>query len=205
MQEGIVSLQKMPRMWRVWEIQVQVSSVLWRRLDTPGHDVCRLEKSDAGWKLEGVAVFLHEEGPASLRYRIACDLTWRTINGAVHGYLGERPVAIRVNHASDDQWTFNGAPVAGFEHLIDLDFSFTPSSNFFQLQRLDFKVGEGRDMDVVWLDPAAGILQKLPQRYERRSETKYIYEAPTVPYAAEIEIRPDGFIRRYPDLWEAEG
>jgi len=59
MQEGIVSLQKMPRMWRVWEIQVQVSSVLWRRLDTPGHDVCRLEKSDAGWKLEGVAVFLH--------------------------------------------------------------------------------------------------------------------------------------------------
>lgn len=185
-------------------IQPQVSSVLWRRLDTPGHDFCRLEKSDSGWKLEGVAAFLHEDAPACLRYRIACDRTWKTIDGAVHGYLAERAIAIRVNRASDGQWTLNDAPLAGFEELADLDFSFTPSSNFFQLQRLDLKAGEGRDMTAVWLDPAVGTLQQLPQRYERRSETQYFYEAPTVPYSAELEIRPDGFIRRYPGLWEAE-
>ena len=183
---------------------MQASSVLWRRLDTPGHDLCRLEKYGDGWILEGVAAFLHEDGPATLTYRIACDRTWRTIHGAVHGYLGERTVRIRINRTSDGQWTFNEAPVAGFEHLVDLDFSFTPASNLFHLQRLDLQAGEGRDLSAAWLDPAADVLQILPQRYERRSETKYLYEAPTVPYAAEIEIRPDGFVRRYPGLWEAE-
>lgn len=183
---------------------MQISSVLWRRLDTPGHDVCRLKKSDAGWILEGVAIFLHEDGPANLTYRMACDRTWRTINGAVHGHLGERAVQIDINRASDGQWTLNEKLQAGFDHLADLDFSFTPSSNFFQLQRLDLQAGEGRDLTVVWLDPAVNILQKLPQRYERRSATTYLYEAPTAPYAAEIEIRPDGFIRRYPGLWEEE-
>src|SRR3569833_2387873 len=112
---------------------MHLRSVLWRRLDTPGHDVCRLEKSYAGWILEGVTVFLHEDGPASLKYRIDCDRTWRTIKGAVHGYLGARAVQVHIHRGCDGQWILNDAPVAGLEHLADLDFSFSPSSNFFQL------------------------------------------------------------------------
>ena len=38
-----------------------VGAVLWRRLDTPGHDACRLVRNDAGWQLEGTAVF-REDG-----------------------------------------------------------------------------------------------------------------------------------------------
>jgi hypothetical protein len=41
----------------------------------------------------------------------------------------------------------------------------------------------------------------LPQRYERRGEASYWYEAPTVPYRALLEIAPNGFVRSYPDLW----
>jgi hypothetical protein len=37
--------------------------------------------------------------------------------------------------------------------------------------------------------------------YERRSETSYWYEAPTVPYQASLEIAPNGFVRSYPGLW----
>jgi uncharacterized protein len=44
-------------------------------------------------------------------------------------------------------------------------------------------------------------LIELPQRYERRGEASYWYEAPTVPYQALLEIAPNGFVRSYPDLW----
>jgi hypothetical protein len=51
---------------------------------------------------------------------------------------------------------------------------------------------------------AQRILKPLPQRYERRSETAYWYEAPTVRYAALLEVTSAGFVRLYPGLWEAE-
>src|SRR5207244_2474062 len=42
-------------------LRMEVAAILWRRLDTPGHDACRLERSDAGWELDGTAVF-REDG-----------------------------------------------------------------------------------------------------------------------------------------------
>ena len=52
-----------------------IASVLWRRLDAPGHDACRLERSAAGWTLEGAAVF-GDGAPARLSYRLDCDDAW---------------------------------------------------------------------------------------------------------------------------------
>lgn len=67
---------------------MEIASVLWRRLDTPGHDACRLEGTDAGWKLDGTAVFREDRLPARLTYQVTCDLAWRTKEGRVHGWLG---------------------------------------------------------------------------------------------------------------------
>ena len=60
------------------------------------------------------------------------------------------------------------------------------------------------DHPVAWLDVSTATLTLLEQRYERRSETAYWYEAPRFTYAALIEVMPIGFVRRYPQLWEAE-
>ena len=60
------------------------------------------------------------------------------------------------------------------------------------------------DVPVAWLDVATGTLEVLPQRYERRAEATYWYEAPRFDYAALLEVGPAGFIHRYPGLWEAE-
>src|SRR5690606_31701341 len=68
-----------------------VDSVLWRRLDTPGHDFCRLQRSGAGWKLHGMAVFRQDGVAAGLAYQVACDRTWRTRGGRIRGSLGTRP------------------------------------------------------------------------------------------------------------------
>ena len=42
------------------------------------------------------------------------------------------------------------------------------------------------------------------QRYERRGEADYWYAAPRFDYAGMLEVTADGFVRRYPTLWEAE-
>ncbi len=84
------------------------------------------------------------------------------------------------------------------------DLGFTPSTNLLQLRRLALAEGEAADVRVAWLDAAAGTLDRLDQRYERRTQSEYWYEAPRFEYAALLEVAPTDFILRYPGLWEAE-
>jgi hypothetical protein len=178
--------------------------ILWRRLDVPGHDACRLEETSDGWRLVGVTVFLHERVPAQLAYQVVCDREWRSVEGHVLGRLGGEAVDVRITRSPRGAWTLNGAPVPGLESCEDLDFGFTPATNLFQLRRLAVATGQARDCPVAWLDDTAGTLTLLPQRYERRSELTYWYEAPTSGYAGLLELTPAGFARLYPGLWQQE-
>jgi hypothetical protein len=97
----------------------------------------------------------------------------------------------------------NGAAVPGLEAYVDLDLGFTPATNLTQLRRVALAPGESAEVPVAWIDAPDGVLQALPQRYERRSATTYWYESPTAGYAELLELAPGGFVRRYPGLWEA--
>lgn len=179
-------------------------SLLWRRLDSPGHDACRFEGRDSGWELDGTAVFLHEGAPARLSYRVSCDSKWRTREGSVRGFVGQQVVDVKIERTADGTWILNGRTAQAVNGHVHLDYGFTPATNFQQLRQLGLTHGQAVDLPVAWLDVPPGDLQVLPQRYERRTETTYWYEAPTVGYAAVLEITSMGFIRSYPGLWQLE-
>jgi len=176
---------------------------LWRRLDTPGHDACRLDPADGGWRLDGTAVFLHEGEPARIDYHVACDGRWRTERGHIRGFIGARTFDWRIGREASAAWTVNGVAVPGLEAYVDLDLGFTPATNLTQLRRVALAPGQAAQVPVAWIDAPDGVLQALPQRYERRSATTYWYESPTAGYAELLELAPSGFVRRYPGLWEA--
>jgi len=133
-----------------------------------------------------------------------CDLGWHTQQGEVHGWFGGTTVDFIIIRSAGREWTVNGAAVPGLEECIDLDFGFTPATNLLQLRRMALAQGQAVNAPVAWLDASMGTLDFLEQRYERRTETAYWYEAPRFEYAATLEVTPDGFITRYPGLWEAE-
>lgn len=181
------------------------ASILWRRLDGPGHDACRVVAGDAGWQLEGTAVLLLDGRPAHLSYQLVCDGGWRTRRGSVSGWIGARAVNFAIT--CDDPggwWTLDGKPIAGLEGCVDLDLGFTPATNLAQLRRLGLRAGEAADVPVAWLDVGPGTLDRLDQRYQRRSASTYWYEAPRFNYRGLLEVDDNGFARRYPGLWEAE-
>lgn len=181
-----------------------IASVLWRRLDNPGHDACWLVETGDGFAIEGSAVFGDGVVPARLNYRVACDGAWRSLRGEVSGWLGARSVNYAVTRSSEGVWSFNGAAVPGLQDCVDLDFGFTPATNLLQLRRIDLAIGAAADVPVAWLDVSAGTLEYLAQRYERRAESTYFYEAPRFEYVDVLEVLPSGFARRYPGLWESE-
>ena len=98
----------------------------------------------------------------------------------------------------------NGVAVPDLDECLDLDLGFTPATNALQLRRAAIVNGQAIDVPVAWLDVADFTLTLLRQRYERRTETSYWYEAPRFEYAAMLEVGPSGFVRVYPTLWEME-
>jgi hypothetical protein len=180
-----------------------LASMLWRRLDTPGHDTCRLEQEQTGWSLHGTAIFRHRSGPVSLSYSVQCDLRWKTLSGRVNGIAGDQHVDYFVSHQGKG-WSLNGEEVPGLEHLVDLDLSFTPATNLLQLRRVSILKNEPVQLPVAWLDFDTGRLTELKQTYQRRADMEVWYEAPSVGYKGLFALEPNGFIRHYPNLWEAE-
>ena len=99
----------------------------------------------------------------------------------------------------------NGAAARGLEHLVDLDYGFTPATNVLQLSRIALKPGQKAEVPVAWFDLDSRSLTELPQYYERRGEASYWYEAPTVPYRALLEIAPVASFKSYPKSLAARG
>jgi hypothetical protein len=174
---------------------------LWQRLDVPGHDACRLVELASGWLLQGTAVFLEADAPASLSYEVSCDAHWICQSAHVHGFHGGRSLDFRIARDGAGRFTLNDVPSA-LPAGLDLDLGFTPATNLLQLRRLDLRVCQAADAPAAWLDLGSDSLTLLEQCYERLGPSHYWYEAPRVPYAATLEVTEAGFVRSYPRLWQ---
>lgn len=177
------------------------ASALWRRLDTPGHDAAHVWQTPQGWHLEGHAVFKHEQGPARLSYRVDCAPDWITRSAMVNGWVGDQRIKVTVERSAEGQWWLNERVYTALADCLDVDFGFTPATNFLQLRRCNLSVGQHADFAVAWLDVPDASLTRLRQLYEKRSETTYWYESPQGPYEALLEVAGSGFVRSYPGLW----
>jgi uncharacterized protein len=172
----------------------------WMRLDRPGRDAALLRRIDDGWALEGGAAFDHDAGSAAVAYQVETDGRWETRRGVITGFVAGEAIRHEIERDSAG-WRLNGVRIEGLDHLVDLDYGFTPATNVLQLSRTAPKTGQRVEVPVAWFDLDSASLIELPQTYERRGEASYWYEAPTVPYQGLLEIAPNGFVRCYPGLW----
>ncbi len=177
-------------------------AVLWRRVDEPGHDACRIEQHGDGWLIEGAAVFRHGGAPAWVRYQVRCDAGWRTTTCVAEGFLGET-LRITVSQTGG-RWLIDGTPEAAFDGIEDVDLGFTPATNLLAIRRLALDVGAQASVDAVWFDVDERCFKVLPQQYQRISADRYRYRSPEHGYEAVLSVDPFGCVVDYPGLWVSE-
>ena len=177
-------------------------SILWRNLHTPGHDVALIAPAPTGWQLSGMAAFLAAEGPVAVDYAVEIDEAWCARRGNVAGIAGGRRFSHSIERTPDG-WMLDGRH-QGLPHIVDLDFGFTPATNFQQLSRIGLAVGERAAFSVAWFDIGRETLVELPQIYERLDERLYAYQSPSNDYEAMLAMDESGFVRTYPELWQME-
>ena len=153
--------------------------IVWRRLDVPGHEACRL----AGQTLEGATVFA--QPPTALTYRIVCDSSWRTQSVSVRGWIGARSIDITLDaHALQGR---------------DIDLHFSPSTNTLPIRRLGLAIGESATLTAAWLRFPEMTIEPLVQTYTRIAERTWEYASDG--FRARVEVDAEGLVTEYEGLW----
>jgi uncharacterized protein len=179
------------------------NSILWRGLHLTGHEACRVLEQDTQWRLEGTAVFSHNDDPCRLNYLVVCDANWNTLKGRVSGWVGNEAVEVEITVDPEHNWQLNGSERPVVQGCIDLDLNFSPSTNLLPIRRLNLSLGQEAGVHAAWLRFPSFQLERLSQVYRRTGELAYRYESNTG-FAAELEVNAWGFVTNYPDLWQAE-
>src|ERR1044072_4863166 len=119
------------------EIMSDESTMIWRRLDMPGHESVRVFFAEDSWYLEGTSVFLYGDKPCRLDYLIECDENWLTTAADITGWTGDELIDLEIDIDEDRRWFINGKESPEVKGCIDIDFHFSPITNTLPIKRLN--------------------------------------------------------------------
>lgn len=180
------------------------ATILWRRLDLPGHEAAELRQIANGWELSGVAVVADAGRPCRLEYVITCGAKWLTRRCVVRGYIGSEEVALDLARAATGEWTANGAPAQHLKGCDDVDLAFSPVTNLLPIRRLRLDVGAAAPVRTAWVRFPEITIEVLEQMYTRVAPDRYLYESAGGTFQRELTVDATGLVLEYPDLWIAE-
>jgi hypothetical protein len=183
---------------------ISLISVLWRRLDMPGHDACRIASIEGGYVLRGVAAFLETKRVCQLQYELIADSQFRTKTAVLTGFLGRIQVDFRISSNRRGKWVVNRVAQPKLAGLVDLDLGFTPATNLLPVRRLSLSIGEEAEAPAAYLSIPQLKFGVLQQRYKRLSRDEYEYESPSARYRGKLSISRHGVVMRYPGVFVAE-
>jgi uncharacterized protein len=179
-------------------------SILWRRLDQPGHEFSRLYLQHSHWHLAGTAVFVYSQRACQLDYLVVCNAEWQTICGRIVGWVGNQPVEIELSADAARRWLLNGVECPAVAGCLDLDLNFSPSTKLLPIRRLELAIGMEAEVQAAWLRFPGFTLEPLVQLYHRMSAATYRYESAGSAFVAELQVNTTGFVTSYANVWHVE-
>jgi hypothetical protein len=148
-------------------------------------------------------VFVEDDQPCRLDYRIELNTAWRTMSVRVTGLLGVRTILVDIAVGGRREWVMNGRACPDVYGCDDIDLSFSPATNLLPIRRLGLGTGQQAPARAAWLRFPACVLEPLDQNYERVAHSAYRYES-AGGFTAMLTVNAVGFVTCYPGWWKEE-
>jgi hypothetical protein len=179
-----------------------VETGLWRWLDGTGLEWFALHREAGGWRLKGTILALHDGAPAEARYEVSCDPGWRTKRAVVDVQSAGAHRSLRLA-VENGRWFRDAREQPDVQGCVDVDLSWSPSTNTLPIRRLGLAVGQTSDrVTAAWVRFPELTLEPLPQEYRRLGESRYRYTSRAGAFTAEIDVDGHGLVVEYAGLWE---
>ena len=179
-------------------------TILWQRLDVPGHEIATITSHPDGWLLTGVAVFVEAGNPCRVEYEIRCDAQWTTRGCLLRGSIGARRVHLEIERNGAAGWSIDGREIAGVRGCHDIDLGFSPVTNLLPIRRLALPMGGHALVRAAWIRFPELTVEVLEQTYTRVATNRYRYESAGGSFRRDLVVDAFGCVVEYPGLWRAE-
>jgi len=100
------------------------------------------------------------------------------------------------------RWSTSAGDLPALSGCIDVDVSFSPSTNLLPIRRLGLAVGESEDVIAAWILLPDLQVKPLPQRYTRIGERRYRYQSRGGAFSVELDVDEAGLVLDYPPFWK---
>ena len=181
-----------------------VKSIIWRRLDTPGHEWAQGLSDETGSRFHGTSIFLDEGRPCYLEYLIECDPDGETASVEVVGEVGDDFIEIEILVDDNGVWTMNEEVISDVAGCVDIDLNFSPITNTLPIRRLDLEVGASQEVEAAWLRFPSFKLERFEQSYTRVDQYIFRYESRHGYFKRDLTVDEHGIVTNYPGLWTEE-
>ena len=179
-------------------------TVLWQRLDVPGHEIATVAPRSDGWLVDGVAVFVETGDPCRIEYEIRCDVRWTTRQCWLRGSVGARRVHLEIERSVAGEWSIEGMEIVALRGCVDVDLGFSPVTNLLPIRRLGLSIGAHARVRAAWVRFPELTVEVLEQTYARVASDRYQYESAGGAFRRELAVDAFGCVVEYPGLWRAE-
>lgn len=181
------------------------SELIWQHMDSPGWEHVRIITEHPGWTVFD-SILARQDNGQVLRggYTLVVDKQWQTLE--LRFMLESAPGSMQGIHLlteGDGRWTdANEQHIPELDGIHDVDIQWSPLTNTLPLKRLDMNVGDEKDVRVAYISLPKLALQVVDQHYRRVSESAIEFSAPGSTDKFTIEVDNDGYVTRYPDLFQ---
>jgi hypothetical protein len=180
----------------------RLRTVRWRRVDGSGTEECRLSWAEGRPQIEGSVLVAIDGVSWRIEYTVDCDVRWQTHEVIVRatGDGSSRSITLRADRRG--HWWVDDRGRADLDGCLDVDLSFTPSTNTLPIRRLELPMNQAADVCAAWVRFPELTVERLAQRYTRIGDGRYLYESRSGAFQAELLVDEDGVVRSYPGGWE---
>lgn len=110
---------------------------------------------------------------------------------------------ISLHKTTNNDWiNERGEILTLLNNCIDIDISITPFTNTLPINRLNLRIGESKDIEVVYFNLPTNNFSPVKQRYTNFGNGSYNYENLTSGFSTNLQVDNEGLVLNYPGKWQ---
>lgn len=183
-------------------------AVIWSLRTEFSTEYCTLSRTDDGFQIIGYVTLVDEDLPTLINYFIHTDLNWHTQRVDLDMKQGDDHTdnfSLLVD--AEKRWwkqdILGREEIVACRGCIDVDLSFSPSTNTLAMQRLALKDGESQTITTAWVQLPDLTVSPFPQQYTRLSAESYLFTSLMDDFKAHLHVDEAGLVADYEGLWRS--
>ncbi|MEI2274537.1 putative glycolipid-binding domain-containing protein [Sphingobacterium sp. ML3W] len=178
-----------------------MKTVLWQGVAFHSLEYFNIQENDDHYVVASKIIGSYRKKIYSIYYQLIINKQWEIEEFLIDSEVN-RTKNILTGKKTDINWEINHFDNPSFRGFQYIDISLTPFTNTLPINNLQLKIGDSKEIDIIYIDLINSDITPVRQRYTRTHLYEYLYENIVSDFTARIQVDENGLVLNYPGLFE---